>query len=616
MKKVLVCLAAISSLTFGATTLQFGAESNIHENEYGERTSQSSVTVKTSNLQIERFWHKFKKGATNDALDVSMNTTIDFDLTTRASFLCKKYSLDAKGCSGQKPLFINKGTLANTELQVDAMGNALPSDEYRIPFDEASHYASDLNDAFYAMDIYRDMQYYKPQPDTPKESPKNFFARIIAFFKDYFSQDTTVYTSGNDNPDERQRYMTNLLFGAQQKYRLKKGDSVDTSSMNAATANGKKSLLDYNSQTIDTVSGCKGLLLNYDPDSLSCKTLRFFGVSQWMPFYKDNRNAIVNVNTTSVLEDTETTLLTLAGNLNNKNYVQEMRDKIDGIDNTSDSTFLQQLFKPMINMMSGMYRFFFGSRSQVTTQKVYLDFKFDKPLPISFAVVDNDIISGFEHFLLKGIESVYGTEVEECKVYQSASGPIGTAFNMMTGVPQYTIRPDIPLDSALSEFYLGKTHKVLPDDPGVRRHNLLNQRRKERKVCFPFIGCKGTGEYKVWAELTNQDWLNWCQRHKNDGGKKGLFGSFIDAIKGFFSRPSTYEAQIDDLFHSKGFYVGEYKEKVHKEMILHLKHIPVTDIGIGTAGTHTEYTIRDIRRDGEAKSKPDKNNKGNGGMHK
>lgn len=604
MNKKFFLYLIISSLLYSETSLKFLGEKDSYENQYGEKVSIQSVSVETKDYKINRFWYKFNEDKNSQDLDVNLKTLMDFRAITRETFLCDKYNLDQEGCSGQKPLFINKGTLDNPQLQVDANGDALPQDEYRIPFDSAKNYSSGNNDAFYALDIPRDMEYYKPQLTLSKDNKKNFFQKIIAFFKDYFSQDTSVYSNGIENPDERQRYMANLFFGAQLSHRIKKQDSINTSIINGATNANTISLLDYNSQTIITKNGCKGLLLNYDPDSLSCKTLRFFGVSKWMPFVKDNKDKIVNVNTTSVLEDTETTLLTLAGNLNNKDYVSIMKNKIEGIDNTSDSSFLQELFKPMINMMGGMYRFFFGSRSKVTTKKIYLDFKFDKPLPITFSVVDNGIVSGFEHFLLKGIESVYGTEVTECKVYKSHSGPfIGTAFDMIVGVDKYTIRQNLPLDNDLKEFYLGETHKVISDDRGVREHNLLNQRRVEKKVCVPLLGCKGTGEYKVWAQLSTQDWLNWCQRNQHDGGKKGLFGRFISAIKDLFSRPSTYEEQIDHLLASEKFYVGEYKEKVHKGLILHLKNIKIDQIGVGTPGTQTIYEVKDISQSGLAKPK-------------
>lgn len=63
------------------------------------------------------------------------------------------------------------------------------------------------------------------------------------------------------------------------------------------------------------------------------------------------------------------------------------------------------------------------------------------------------------------------------------------------------------------------------------------------------------------------------------------------------------------------FKVDTYKEKVHKGLILHLKHINVDQITIGTPGTHTEYSIKQVHRNGTTNSKPNMNHNENGGMH-
>ena len=69
---------------------------------------------------------------------------------------------------------------------------------------------------------------------------------------------------------------------------------------------------------------------------------------------------------------------------------------------------------------------------------------------------------------------------------------------------------------------------------------------------------------------------------------------------------NTYEAQVDQITNEHGWKILEYKEKVHKGLILHLKEVDSNDIQVGTAGTTTSYKIKHISSDIQQKNKPKK----------
>ena len=616
MKNKILWLALLSSLAFGETTLQFGDESNVQENEYGERSSDTSITVQTKDYKIDRFWHYFKKGYKNADLDVGMNTTLDFSLITRASFLCEKFGLEKEGCSGQKPLLINEGTLENSELQFDADGNPLPSDEYRIPFDSAENYDIANKDAFYALDIYRDMKYYMPQPGISDDSdaPTNFFGKLIAFFRDYFSHDVTVFGHNLNDPQARQRYIANLAFGAQQSYRMKKGETTFSTTLNSADGNNSVvSLLDYSEALYTNESGCDGLIFDYDPQSLRCKVVNFFSMTKWMPFI--DSTDVTTVETKSVLEDTETTILTLAGASDGTSYVVPKLSE----DGNGKKGFFGQIFKPVTYMMGGMYRFFFGDSSKNLTEIFSLNFNFNNPIALTLATTDGSKITGFEHFKLLGTESVYGTQVESCEVKLNDFDKFSDF--MKNFFPLSTKMEAVVNDQGTKTKWRNGTQTFVKDSP--------------KKVTFYkvlkifMIGIKK----KEVRTITADEWVEWCKRNQGVT-KRGLLGrltgsvsSFInDVISGTITQEySSQDGDIDEFLNCGNswqqiketwswnnqdfcFNVESYKEKVHKGLILHLKHIDVLDdMQIGTAGTHTEYIVKDIKRDGSAKSKQNKN---------
>jgi hypothetical protein len=556
------------------------------ENEYGDKIMYQDVTINTKDFKINNFWGKFSDAAQNQSNFTNISTSANIQLTTQLSFTCKDGGLAEEGCSGQKPFLINNGTLTNPDLQLDGQGAPLPQGEYRIPFDGAANYDVSHDDAFYALDVYRDGKYYQDTntSDYEQTKPKTFFGYMISLIKNYFSpqNDTTVISALTTNEKEtRNRYMANIVFGLQQSYRIKKESTINTSTVNTATKE-IPSLLDYNALMINNTTGCDGIFFTFNPNSLTCKFQNFFGMSQWMPFFGDGASLLgensssTNIQSDSVLEDTETTLLTLAGKLDNTNYVQP---KIDP--NTGKISLIGQIFKPMTYMMGSMFRFFFGENSKNLTEMVAVDFNFTNHMPLTFIKTNGAKALDFIYFELLGIESVYGTEVQQCTVKQTNSFFILSWTNdkktFTEGVASNT---QFDMNSGLFGWASNSSS-----------YNELNVTQEQHWFSTHDI-----------VNLSTNDWLNWCKRNQGKQ-KKGLFGRFFDTVSNVTSfilygnqATKTYDDQVDKVLKDDDWSVVSYKEKVHKGLILHLKKIDMADINSSTPGTTTKFKIMKMSR--------------------
>lgn len=585
MKKFIFMFLSLSILTLSAKTTTSVTFDTPHQkgttqDKYGNKIMYQDVKIITQDFKINNFWGKFSQNAQNQSTFTDIATNANVKLTIENAFTCKDGGLLSDGCSGQKPFLLNNGILTNPDVQLDRLGAPLPQGEYRIPFDAAANYSSSNDDAFYALDVYRDNEYYKKPiagNATNTQKPKNFFAYIVAFFQDYFSKDTAVYGSAIGSPEQRDRYMANMIFGLQKKYRITKEDQVTTTETNTADASKKVSLLDYNSLIVENTTGCNGLFFSYDPDSLTCKTINFFGLSQWIPFINStNNDPEIKVQSDSVLEDTETTLLTLAGKLDKTNYI----DKKTAINESSEKkNFIQEIFKPMSYMMGSMFRFFFGESSKNLTEVVSVNFDFIHHMPLTFIETDGTKVVNFIYFKLLGIESVYGTEVESCRVKKS-----GFIFTW----DEKTFTKSIPTNTKfdMEAGFFGSLFN------NSNEYSELNVSVEKHRV--PFVDW---GTHDI-VNLSTDDWLDWCKRNQGRQ-RKGLFGRFIDTFTSFVlgnNRNSTYDEQIDNLLKDEHWKVQEYKEKVHKGLILHLKKIDMADINSTTPGTTTEFKIMEITR--------------------
>ena len=583
-----VLTLVLSAKTTTDVTLQTPDEAGATENEYGDKIMYQKVKINTKNFKINNYWGHYSDTADNQSNFSNIATSAKVKLTIENSFTCKDGGLLADGCSGQKPFLVNNGILNNPDLKLDSTGAQLNPGEYRIPFDSASNYDTSHDDAFYALDVFRDGKYYQDNHtnDYNKNKPKTFFGYMISLIKTYFSpqNDTTVIDAFTQNEIEaRNRYMANITFGLQKSYRIKKATAIDTTSINQALSTKKPSLLDYNALMINDTTGCDGIFFTFNPNSLTCKFQNFFGMSQWMPFFGDGASLLgengskTAIQSNSVLEDTETTLLTLAGKLDNTNYIQP---KINP--NAKKTSLLEQIFKPMTFMAKSMFRFFFGSHSKNLTETVAVDFNFTNPMPLTFIKTEGTKALDFVYFKLLGLESVYGTEVQSCQVHQK-----GNMFNWFGTDKTFTegIATNTQFDMQSGFFNWA-------NDPSS--YNELNVTQKTTGFIF-----KTTHDI---VNLSTDDWLNWCKRNQGKQ-KKGLLGSILETFTNItsfvmYGSPSVkaYDDQVDKVLSDNNWEVKTYTEKVHKGLILHLKKIDMSDINASTPGTTTEFQIMKISR--------------------
>ena len=562
-----LCVSLQLSATETVTTTTFkdvaynGVTSK--ENEYGETILYKEARIKTQNFKVNNFWDKFSDSNKGTSTYTQVSKIGTFELSIKASFACAKGGLAAEGCSGQKPFLLNDGLLNNPDMQKAADGSDLPSGEYRIPFDDAANYAVGNIDAFYALDVDRNENFYtepKTPPPAGKESP---FSYILGLFKDRFSKDVKIFGDPltPDAAAMRDRYIANIVYGHDDEHKLKK--AVDGASATAIdtivpAANDPVSLLDYEEELITETSGCKGFILSFKPESLRCRVMTGFGIANWMPFFSSD--STYEVESKSVMADTENTLLALAGELNDKNYILDAKKDSNG-------NFLTELFKPMTFMFSSMSRFWFGSGTPKTVEAVVAEFNFEKYLPLTFALTDGDEVSSFKHFALMGIESVYGTEVESCKIKTGW----WTSSLITAGVPS---NEDVDFNDGFMPI-------------GDIQPSAYTELTKLNKV-----STHGMMMFKYQTlDMTTDDWLNWCKR--NQGRRsKGIFGRFFDAFGTMFSQPSTYDDQIDNIVNGEYYSVIEYKEKVHRGLILHLQE---AELELGNSGTSTTYKLLNVR---------------------
>ena len=588
MKKIgLIALSLLASTqiyasaTSTTTTFQDVSYKGVtsKENEYGEKIVYKEATIRTDNFKVDNFWDKFSDPKNGQSSYTKVSKVGTFELTIQSSFACAKAGLTEEGCSGQKPFLLNQGWLTNTSIRKDETGQALPAGEYRIPFNNAEQYKTTTTDAFYAIDVDRNENYYK-EPDTPSaDGKKSFFGFIKDMFSNYFSKTETIY-GDSFTPEaaaRRDRYIANIVFGHDQENRLKKNETgIDT---NLPASGTPVALIDYEEDMLSEESGCNAFFIKLDSATLGCRMMTGMGFANWMPFFDDDTTYEVASNK-AVMSDTELTLLSLASELDDKNYNTNFKESEGG-------GFLSEIFKPMTFMMGSMIDFFFWDSPKVTTEQIAVNYDFDNHLKLMFAITDGVQITDFVNFKLLGLESVYGTQITECRIQQrSSGGPMGMMKDMMFGADEYVVTPQSTLDEDLEEVYLGKTRKIWGDSPSIEEHNLLNTREK----AIRFFGIK-TGEFKVYAQLSNEDWMSWCVRNK-DTRTYGFFGTFFDNIFDLFTKPNTYDDQIDDLLNDSNFRVKEYKEKVQRGLILHLQE---NTVELGQDGTSTTYKILNVK---------------------
>ncbi|MDH4944302.1 hypothetical protein [Sulfurimonas sp. C5] len=548
MRRITIFLMMFVSTTLLAnatdTNVTFTSETYIGDDKYGNNLYEQTVTIKTTDFKVDNFWKKFSWSGTgsNETNFAEIITSGKVRMSVESSYLCKDAGLDSQGCSGQKPFLVNKGILNNADMKVDASGNNLASGEYRIPFDGASNYNSANDDAFYALDVFRDSAYYQDSngSDATQDKPTSFFGTLIKMMSSFFSTSAGTTLTSTDSPEIRNRYIANISFGLQDDYMLEKAISneLDTALTNGATAT-QATLLDYNSELVGERTECNILFLTLNSSSFTCKAVSFFGLSNFIPFV--NTTTEVKMTPHLVAEDTETTLLSLAGKLDGVNYLStKATETVSG-----RTTFLSELFKPITFVFSSIFRFF-GSESTTDTEVVSVDFNFTNPMPLTFIETDGTNVTDFLHFSLLGLESSYGTEVESCTVRHRKS-----VFMMM--FPTYD-------------------EHTYANDGSV--YNLK------------IVSAMGMTYYR---NVPSADLMDWCNRNKDQS--TSMFSGFFSFFSSFGSSGSgTYDSDFDTGDYS----VVSYDEKVHKGLILHLKQ--EEGFTPEAAGTTSTYKLIEIKR--------------------
>ncbi len=582
-KSILVLSCFIVAGVFAqntTTTTTFSKLSNISTDKYGNTVSEQKVTISTKNFKINNFWGKFSNPK-SQSIYSNISTTGIFSLSTEASFVCRDGSLDLNGCSGQKPFIVNTGTFTNPNLQKGIDDNTLPQGEYRIPYGSAKSYTPSNISSFYAIDTYRNKKYFtKSVTVTKQASGEGFFNYLLSLIKNYFSLKTTTYNPMNPSLSNlRIRYVENITYGIDQASQAHSG-TIFISQPNKATKD-KISLLDYNNQSTTQTTGCSGLIFDYNLDSLTCKIIQFFNISSWMPFVNDRDKTVIT--TTSMVTDTENTLLALAGKLNHTDYLSNI--STTSVSGGKGSNFLVQLLKPASYMFKSMIHLFFGSKSTNTTQLADVQFKFKKPVPLAFIIVKNNIVSGIKQMLLTGIESVYGTNVTQCTVKQNNAKQVGyISVEFKTDATKLNQGYRF-IHTISTSSYFSQTKTPL-SKLNTSYYSVLNP--TVTKWGFPFKIFK-----KYTIKLTTKDWLGWCRR--NQGQQSSLLGSLFGNFLQLFAKKSTNPTKnqaIDSLLHNLGFTVVSYQQQVHNNLILDLKN--TSSFKIGQPGTTTHFKLLNV----------------------
>lgn len=528
------------------TKVEFGAEQYKGADKYGNSVYERNVTIKTTDYTVDNFWKKFSwsGNSTNQESFALIATSGTVQVSVKSSFACKEGGLDSTGCSGQKPFLVNQGVLNNADMKLDGSGNALPAGEYRIPFDAAPNYNALNDDAFYALDVYRDGKYYSEgtAADAANEKPTTFFGAMFKIISSFFSPTAASSLSSADSPDIRNRYMANITFGLQDNYMLEKDIN---GILNTGVENGANStqatLLDYNGDLVGERAECNIFFLTLNSSSFTCKAVSFFGLSNFIPFI--NTSTEVKMKPDIVAEDTETTLLSMAGKLDGINYLStKSTETVSG-----RTTFLSELFKPITYVFSSILRLF-SSETTTDMEVLSVDFNFTNPMPLTFIETDGTNVTDFLHFSLLGLESTYGTEVESCTIKHKTG--------IMFMFPVYS-----------TDLY--------ENDGSVYHLKIVS-------------GMMGFGTYYI--DVPSADLMDWCNRNKDQ--TTSLFSGFFSFFDSFGTSSSS--GPYDDDFNRGDYSVVSYDEKVHKGLILHLKQ--EEGFAPESAGTTSTYKLMNMTR--------------------
>lgn len=526
---IFLTILAVANVLATETTTKFGTQSAPQSDEYGNSVYQRDVTIQTTDFKVDNFWSKFSNPDDKQSNDANISKTGTLKIIAEATSACVlDGTLPQEGCSGQKPFLINK----------EVLNNSIGNDEFEVAFTLSNQFSATDAQSFYPLDILRDEQYYKEpsvQQDGSKRSFFSFFTGIfdfmfshtIGFGNDFFGNpdiaDVKYEPRSDDAADRRQRYIANIIAGAEKKYRMTKPfENVSATQIDAPTKlNNPASLLHYDEakQTTEQEQ-CKFMFLSLS-DGLMCRMMSGFGMDAWMPFFNTSKTTKIEVN--NIMGDTENALLAMTSEIEKVPYMQD----IGGSDNTKLS-FLQNMLKPMTTMIDFMKTMLFGtSKKNIVAEPVERVYEFSEAdaMTLSMAITNHGTqVDDFANFKLLKIRSVYGDMINSCKVKKS------TAFLN----PGWT-----------KTFKEGGTQSVKSPDS-----TLFNT--------------------KYWND---DEWIAWCQEAT---AKKGIFSALFDWSSGGIFNPINWMSTFFNMFlsfFSSSYSIEEFTNTIKRGLILNIKKV-------------------------------------------
>jgi hypothetical protein len=539
MKKIfhsMILFQCLTAAVYGATTsTSFGQRISGEVDQHGNQLYAQSVTMQTQNYEIDTFWSRFFDPQNQKKSFTQLSTSATAQLIVEASSACTlagKGQLPSQGCSGQKPFLVNDETLAGVNN-----GDTI-SVIFQPAYDDASAiktYNMAKSNVIYPMDILRTGSNYQSSATVQSGSKQTFFGFFSGIFNLFFNKstgsdylktpqiaDTKYGIRSTDAEDRRQRYIANIISGADQDHLLSKpykgasGTAIKTNILNNPV-----SLLHYDEAKKATeASQCKFMFLSLTSDGFMCRAMTGFGMDAWMPFFTNAKISEVDVSMITI--DTENALLAAAGKASGKSYQQ-----ITASTDTQKLSFLQQMLKPMTTMMTMMKTMMFGSsKSTIVSNPVEMTYDLSsQPISLMLAVTnDGSHIDNFQHFKLTALRSSYGDMMNQCSVkYSGAFFGFG-AWN--------------------DTFYASKGSTVTSRTKGS-----IN---------------------------THAEWIAWCQEST---GKKGMFDYLTDWSSGGVFNPFNWMQGMWSMFSSffgGSYTITEFKNILKRGLILDLKKETLT----------------------------------------
>jgi len=478
-----------------------------------------------------------KKMISKSVVLVSMLAVTSYAAPCGADFVCDKPidpcdvavgETPPAGCSEQQPF------LVNDEMLVTPLDGT--SDEYEITFREASTFDASENKVFYPLDVARNAEnYQEPEiedPEKPRRGIFSFctdmfdycFSKTIGFGRDFFGHrdisDTQYGERSDEAQDRRQRYIANTMVGIDQDHKLVSTVMGDATYVDAGVRlNDPVSLLHYAEATKGDVSKqCKFMFREFSAEGVMCRCMGGFGMDAWMPFF--NITQVDEMETSTIMMDTENTLLAMASQKTGVQYLSSPEDSDE-----NKMFFLKNMMKPMITMMNLCKRFMHGNdRVDMLSDPQEIEYAFDEnnSVDLVFALTnDGTTVDDFVGAKMLGLKSVFSDSINSCEIKR-----------LWKTVGTYHI--DKPISRSYKKYWWSKRTTV-------------------------------DWEYGPEGKMTNTQWVDWCQKGMD---KKGMFDYLTDWNKLGFMNPLNWMRGFFAMF---DYQVTNFGSTVQRGLVLHIK---------------------------------------------